>query len=128
MKSVKQLSDEIGVSKTQIMKTINRLGLRTELKTEGNKFLIDEVQEGLILKALKEKTQTENENKSENRNDLQTQLVFDTIAILQKQLEQKDKQIEELHRLLEVEKMANSQKLLEIEQKTQTSKWWQFWK
>ena len=127
MKTIRQLSQELGVSKTQVMKIINRLGLRTELKTDGNKLLIDEVQEAKILKAF-EKSQTENENKNENKNDLQTQLISDTIAILYKQLEQKDKQIEELHRLLEVEKMANSQRLLEIEQKASASKWWQFWK
>lgn len=127
MKTIRQLSQELGVSKTQVMKIINRLGLRTELKTDGNKLLIDEVQEAKILKAF-EKSQTENGNKNENKNDLQTQLISDTIAILYKQLEQKDKQIEELHRLLEVEKMANSQRLLEIEQKASASKWWQFWK
>ena len=59
MKTIRQIADEIGVSKTAVNKQIANLGLRSGLRKNGNQFAIDEQQEALIKEAFSEKSQTE---------------------------------------------------------------------
>ena len=103
MKTIRQIADEIGVSKTAVSKQIANLGLRSGLRKNGNQFAIDERQETLIKQAFLEKSQTEIENqtqtKSQTENHEGSDLVFvlqATIDTLQGQLEVKDRQIEKL--------------------------------
>ena len=42
--TIKQLANQLGVSKTTISKAIFALGLQGELKRSGNKYLLSEVQ------------------------------------------------------------------------------------
>ena len=91
MKTIRQIADEIGVSKTAVNKQIANLGLRSGLRKNGNQFAIDEHQEALIKEAFSEKTQTENHEVSDLVCVLQA-----TIDTLQGQLEVKDRQIEKL--------------------------------
>lgn len=42
MKSIKELADELGYSKTYISQTIKNNGLQSSLQKIGNKFAIDE--------------------------------------------------------------------------------------
>ena len=62
MKTIRQIADEIGVSKTAVNKQIANLGLRSGLRKNGNQFAIDEHQEALIkelfLKNRKPKSKT----------------------------------------------------------------------
>jgi DNA-binding MurR/RpiR family transcriptional regulator len=51
MKTIRQIADEIGVSKTAVNKQIANLGLRSGLRKNGNQFAIDEHQEALIKQA-----------------------------------------------------------------------------
>ena len=51
MKTIRQIADEIGVSKTAVSKQIENLGLRSSLRKNGNQFAIDEHQEALIKQA-----------------------------------------------------------------------------
>ena len=57
MKTIKQLADELNVSKTTINKTIRKLKLQTKLQMVGNKFAISKVQESKIKSALLEKNE-----------------------------------------------------------------------
>lgn len=66
-KTIRQIADEIGVSKTAVSKQIANLGLRSGLRKNGNQFAIDEQQEALIKQAFFEKTQTEIENQSQTK-------------------------------------------------------------
>ena len=91
MKTIRQIADEIGVSKTAVSKQIANLGLRSGLRKNGNQFAIDERQETLIKQAFLEKSQTENHEVSDLVCVLQA-----TIDTLQGQLEVKDRQIEKL--------------------------------
>ena len=59
MKTIRQIADEIGVSKTAVSKQIENLGLRSSLRKNGNQFAIDEHQEALIKQAFFEKTPAE---------------------------------------------------------------------
>ena len=52
-KTIKQIADELGVSKTSVRKKIDNLGLRSSLQSNGNQFSINEEQEELIKTAFK---------------------------------------------------------------------------
>ena len=103
MKTIRQIADEIGVSKTAVSKQIENLGLRSSLRKNGNQFAIDEHQEALIKQAFFEKTQTEIENQSQTKTQTENHEVGDLVCVLQAtidtlqgQLEVKDRQIAKL--------------------------------
>lgn len=103
MKTIRQIADEIGVSKTAVNKQIANLGLRSGLRKNGNQFAIDEHQEALIKQAFSEKTQTEIENQSQTKTQTENHEVGDLVCVLQAtidtlqgQLEVKDRQIAKL--------------------------------
>ena len=103
MKTIRQIADEIGVSKTAVSKQIANLGLRSGLRKNGNQFAIDEHQEALIKQAFFEKTQTEIENQSQTKTQTENHEVGDLVCVLQAtidtlqgQLEVKDRQIAKL--------------------------------
>lgn len=107
MKTIKQIADELGVSKTAVRKKIANLGLRSSLQVNGNQFLVDETQENLIKSAF-----LENESRTENRKQVSEkteslQLVSNIVDVLMEQLKEKDKQIERLQTELE-----NAQKII----------------
>lgn len=102
MKTIRQIADEIGVSKTAVNKQIANLGLRSGLRKNGNQFAIDEHQEALIKQAFSEKSQTEIENQSQTKMQTENHEVGDLVCVLQAtidtlqgQLEVKDRQIEQ---------------------------------
>jgi AcrR family transcriptional regulator len=103
MKTIRQIADEIGVSKTAVNKQIANLGLRSGLRKNGNQFAIDEHQEALIKQAFSEKSQTEIENQSQTKSQTENHEVSDLVCVLQAtidtlqgQLEvEKDRQIEQ---------------------------------
>ena len=102
MKTIRQIADEIGVSKTSVNKQIANLGLRSGLRKNGNQFAIDEHQEALIKQAFSEKSQTEIENQSQTKTQTENHEVGDLVCVLQAtidtlqgQLEVKDRQIEQ---------------------------------
>ena len=103
MKTIRQIADEIGVSKTAVNKQIANLGLRSGLRKNGNQFAIDEHQEALIKQAFSEKSQTETENQSQTKMQTENHEVGDLVCVLQAtidtlqgQLEVKDRQIAKL--------------------------------
>lgn len=103
MKTIRQIAEELGVSKTAVNKQIANLGLRSSLRKNGNQFAIDERQEMLIKQAFLEKSQTENENQSQTKTKTENHEVSDlvcalqvTVNTLQGQLAVKDRQIEQL--------------------------------
>ena len=95
MKTIRQIADEIGVSKTAVNKQIANLGLRSGLRKNGNQFAIDEQQEALIKQAFSEKSQTKTQTENHEVGDLVCVLQA-TIDTLQGQLEVKDRQIAKL--------------------------------
>ena len=94
-KTIRQIAEEIGVSKTTVMKQIENLGLRSSLRKNGNQFAIDEEQERRIKSAfLKNETQTETQTSLQ----IENQNVSDLIAILKEQIDKKDAEIERLNK------------------------------
>jgi len=142
-KSIKQIADEIGVSKTAVRKQIANLGLQACLQKNGNQFAIDEKQEALILKAFLGKSQTGSANQSQTQTETSLQLV-PVLELFQKELEIKNKQISELNArlaettaaLVTAQQTARDaqalhagmiQQQLALPEKTER-KPWQFWK
>lgn len=133
-KTIKQIADELGVSKTSVRKKIDNLGLRSSLQSNGNHFSINEEQEELIKAAFKgNKSQTKSEAKAQT----ESETVSNLISILQEELARKDAQIENLQKLLDQEQqlhMHTKQQLQLLEQKENIieepeptkKKWWQF--
>ena len=118
-KTIKEIADELGVSKTAVSKQIANLGLRSSLRKNGNQFAIENQQEKLIKMAFQKKRQqeivTENsvsdeqsqtESQTANANQSQTEnhevcdlvcVLQTTVDTLQEQLSVKDQQIRELN-------------------------------
>lgn len=90
MKSIKEIADELGVSKTAVRKKIENLGLQSSLQTSGNRILLDSRQESLIKSAFEKKEPANRKQKLVSEN----QLLSDLVSTLQQQLAAKDKQIE----------------------------------
>ena len=88
-KTIKQIADELGVSKQAVRKKIDNLGLSTKLQTNGNQFAIDKRQETAIKQAFAScdrKPVTDN----------QSQTIDNLVVTLQEELKLKNKQIETL--------------------------------
>lgn len=114
-KTIKEIADELGVSKTAVSKQIANLGLRSSLRKNGNQFAIENQQEKLIKMAFRknrqqeravenavsdEQSQTANANQSQTENHEVCDLVCvlqTTVDTLQEQLSVKDQQIRELN-------------------------------
>ena len=100
--TIKQLANELGVSKTTINKVISSLGVQHTLHKVGNKYMLSEIQilqiknqiENQKLKIENQKSKIENlEPKIENQN-----LIFileKQLALLNEQLALKDEQIKD---------------------------------
>lgn len=133
-KTIRQIADELGVSKTSVRKKIDNLGLRSSLQSNGNQFSINEEQEELIKTAFKG---NKSQAKSETKAQTESETVSSLISILQEELARKDAQIENLQKLLDQEQqlhMHTKQQLQLLEQKEDIieepeptkKKWWQF--
>lgn len=100
-KTIKQIADEIGVSKTAVRNKIANLGLQSSLRKNGNQFAIDNEQESLIKSAFIE---IESQTKIANQVCDETEtfrLVCDMVCVFKQQLEEKDKQLQEKDKQLE---------------------------
>ncbi|MGZ7144549.1 hypothetical protein ACXWOO_09255, partial [Streptococcus pyogenes] len=100
-KTIKELADELGVSKSYVDKIIRILKLHTKLDKVGNKYVISKKQEKAIITRIeKPKTTTESTTKLHTKVNSEVDFLKEEIAYLKsnhdKQLTSKDKQIETL--------------------------------
>ena len=106
-KTIKEIADELGVSKTAVSKQIANLGLRSSLRKNGNQFAIENRQEKLTKMAFQKDKQRErvvknlvSDEQSQTKNHEVCDLVGvlqTTVDTLQEQLSVKDQQIRELN-------------------------------
>lgn len=108
MKTIKQIADELGVSKQAVFKKIDNLGLRKQLTKSNNQWLIDEKAENIIKKAFSPIKKVTSSSPTDS------QLIDSLVVMLQKELEVKNKQIDELN-----SRLAESQRLLDQAQQLQ---------
>ena len=97
-KTIKQIADELGVSKQAVSKCIDNLGLRSTLTKNGNFFVVGDSQEKAIRQVFASH-RTANQNANQNANQTPTELATvirvlqTTIDTLKGQLAAKDEQI-----------------------------------
>ena len=124
LKTIKELADELGVSKSYVDKIIRILKLHTKLDKVGNKYVISKKQEKSITTRIENsksttETHTESTTQSHTKVDAEVDFLKEEIAYLKsnhdKQLTNKDKQIETLSNLLDQQQRLALQdkKLLE---------------
>lgn len=119
MKTVKQIADDLGVSKQAVFKKIDNLGLRKRLSKNGNQWLIDECIENTIKSAFLTTSRTTTSSSTGS------QLVDGLVDMLQNELEAKNEQINQLQKLLDQEqqlRMVTEQKLMLLGEKQDDQK------
>ena len=142
MKTIKQLADICGVSKTAINARLKTLDITAEKKEDGTK-IINEADAKRIIEDFERTRKDKGQSKPTGANE-------DMIAFLTDQLKAKDKQIEELQRIVNQEQQLRlfaDQRILALEEKAkeaeqpatdpegdtvkeeqQPRKWWSFFK
>ena len=92
--TIKQLADELGVSKTTISKVVSGLGFNGKLHKVGNRYMLSETQISQIKSQISQFSQTDEEEKSQRtqtsqtdeKEKIQISLLEKQNAILQEQL------------------------------------------
>ena len=119
MKTIKQIADELGISKQKVYRFINQNSISEAHQSKSVKQY-DEVAENLIKQHFLK-------NDSVSKAHHEAHQVVSNEAIIEallKQLETKDNEIKRLHSLLEREQQI---RMVEAQQKLLPSKW-KFWK
>ena len=126
--TIKQLANQLGVSKTTISKAISALGLQGELKRSGNKYLLSDAQiecvktqiENQKSQTASEKSQTASEKSQTTSEKSQTtnqNALLEVLELLNKQLSIKDDQIREYQdqiRLLQEQIISKDKQIEQI--------------
>lgn len=92
-KTVKEIADELGVSKTAVMKKIDNLGLRFSLKKIANQLAIDAHSEALIKQCFDEKSPTKKSQTKSPTKTSSVRLDQHIIDMLQMELKSKNELI-----------------------------------
>lgn len=111
--TLKQLADKLDVSKSYIDKTIRTLGMHTELKKDGNRYVVTPSQQRnieLFLDNKKSHTETHTQSNTSVHTSERSEVEF-----LRSQLVERNKEIENLHKILDQQQQLQlkTQNLLE---------------
>ncbi len=128
-KTIKELAEELGVSKTAINKKVSDENRKLWFAKIGNKFVINEIGQ----KAIKSMFFTENENsnqqpvseksKTENHKNANQVSELELFFFLEKQLNQKDIQLQEKdEQLKQMQKLLDQQQQLTLQANQQLEK------
>ena len=103
--TIKQLADELGVSKTTINRAVIKLGWKDKIYKVGNRYIFSETQIFQIKKEVLESNQEQPEQSEQSQQSQQENTIWrEQILILNKQLAIKDEQI----RLLQEQLISQS--------------------
>lgn len=108
MKTIKQVADDLKVSKQAIRNVIEKLGLQGSLQKNANRFLINEKQENLI----KSEFYNKNENKSAKESTIYNEKQN---AFYENIIKEQQEQIKHLQKLLENQQVLTLQANQKIE-------------
>lgn len=111
--TLKQLADKLEVSKSYIDKTIRTLGMHTELKKDGNRYIVNSSQQREIERFLdNKKPHTETHTQSNTNMHISES---SEVEFLRSQLVERNKEIENLHKILDQQQQLQlkTQNLLE---------------
>ncbi|KMY77221.1 DUF536 domain-containing protein [Leuconostoc mesenteroides] len=126
LKTIRELADELGISKTAIHKKVSETIKRKHFSKNGNRFLIDEKGQELIKSMFihseyeeRKLEVSDNENNDNEKNSEVSELVIvlkDRILVADEQNRSKDKQIERLQKLLDQQQILTLQANKKIKQ------------
>ena len=114
-KTIKELADELNVSKQAIRKHLDKLPPTLSVTKENGKILMDVD----VVNFVKDRTNRVTGNDTSNQKEKVTDnimLLNDYISELKEQLKQKDMQIEQAHKLIENQQILTLQANKKIEQ------------
>lgn len=114
-KTIKELADELNVSKQAIRKHLDKLPPTLSVTKENGKILMDVD----VVNFVKDRTNRVTGNNTSNQKEKVTDnimLLNDYISELKEQLKQKDMQIEQAHKLIENQQILTLQANKKIEQ------------
>lgn len=123
MKTIKDLAEELGVSKVAILKKTEKLNIKKDLIRNGNKLLIPENLENVLRVAFNKDIENQDSNEREkiDKEREKSETITQTIILmLQKELDEKNKQIESLQSIIDQEqklRVIAEQRLVAIEEK-----------
>ncbi|MFF6275921.1 DUF536 domain-containing protein [Enterococcus faecium] len=128
-KTIKELAEELGVSKTAINKKVSDENRKLWFSKIGNKFVINETGQ----KAIKSMFFTENENsnqqlvgektKTENHKNANQVPELEVLSLLEQQLNQKDMQLQEKdEQIKQMQKLLDQQQQLTLQANQQIEK------
>jgi len=134
MVTIKQLADEIGISKTAVSKKIDKLGLRKQLVLDRKQWFIPDN----VATTLKDSFEINHKSQTDSTN--QSQTVDSLVCTLKEQLKEKDEQLRAKDKQIDALLVAIDQaqklqgiaeqklKAIEDKQTAPTHKWWHFGK
>lgn len=120
-KTIKELADELNVSKQAIRKHLDKLPPTLSVTKKNGKILMNID----VINFVKGRTNRVSGNDTSNRNEKVTdniKLLNDYVFELKEQIKQKDKQIEQAHKLIENQQILTLQANKKIEQLEYQSK------
>ena len=128
-KTIKELAEELGVSKTAINKKVSNENRKLWFSKIGNKFVINETGQ----KAIKSMFFNENENsnqqlvgektKTENHKNANQVPELEVLSLLEQQLNQKDMQLQEKdEQIKQMQKLLDQQQQLTLQANQQIEK------
>ncbi|MCE3073982.1 DUF536 domain-containing protein [Enterococcus faecium] len=128
-KTIKELAEELGVSKTAINKKVSDENRKLWFSKIGNKFVINETGQ----KAIKSMFFNENENsnqqlvvektKTENHKNANQVPQLEVLSLLEQQLNQKDMQLQEKdEQIKQMQKLLDQQQQLTLQANQQIEK------
>lgn len=103
--TIKQLADELSVSKVAINNKLSELGLKDKCEKVGNRFIVPDAVADQLRESFKDRVKAEPAGQSS-----------DVIQVLSDQLKEKDKQIESLLKQLEQLQAQNADFMKVIQQ------------
>lgn len=95
MKTIKQIAEEVCVSKQAIRNQIAKLGLQSSLQKNGNQFVIDYEQEMAIKQSFEKISQSESAKQVQSNAQTESDSLCIVVSVLQEQLKVKDGQLAE---------------------------------
>lgn len=144
MKTVKQIADELGVSKQKVYRFIVKNHITASSEVKQSK-LYDETTEMLIKKGIlksKPYQKAHHEAHQNHINDMENETVIELLRLeleqKNRQLKEKDQQINQLLKLIDQEQQLRmiAEKKIQLLDKqpdqeetavTEEKKWWKFW-
>lgn len=128
-KTLKQMSDELGISKQKIYRYIKKNNIN-EVYQRDSTMYYDEVVQSQIKQEFTQK-EVHQEVHQMHINEVAIDMLSKQLEVLQNELEVKNKQIAEMQKLLDQEQqlsMSKQQQVLQLEEQQKEKKWYHFFK